>query len=476
MTPASTTVRPCRRRLVRRPAARPQARRRRRGTGRRRRGVTGLAVDRIARAARRRAACCTRTVLAARQPRDPASFQGDRVRVIQYDVADAATRADLRTDLDERRTELQALLDAYRSRRRRRRRLRRRSTTSSSTLLRAWPRTQLVAAPSPTPGDLAGLRRDLQDGSDAADRRAVGRAAPGRRTSAQSELAADDAQAADRGATPQSARLAVLVAAIVVAVRPRRSPRPCRPAWSALPRRAPSARCSASLEAHGRRRPDRRARGGGPGRDRPHGGGAGAAQQTPARRSWPPWSRPRTRSRRRRRSCRRRRRRSRPRREETSAQSGVVAGAAEEVSRNVQTVAAGAEEMGASIREISQNANEAARVAAAAVAEAETTTATVTRLGESSREIGDVVKVITSHRRADQPAGAQRHDRGGPGRRGRQGLRRRGQRGQGAGAGDGAGDRGHRPPGRGHPAGHDRRGRRRSAGSARSSGRSTTTS
>jgi methyl-accepting chemotaxis protein len=81
---------------------------------------------------------------------------------------------------------------------------------------------------------------------------------------------------------------------------------------------------------------------------------------------------------------------------ETSAQSGVVAGAAEEVSRHVQTVAAGADEMGASIREISQNANEAARVAAAAVAEAETTTATVTKLGESSREIGDVVKVITS--------------------------------------------------------------------------------
>ena len=82
--------------------------------------------------------------------------------------------------------------------------------------------------------------------------------------------------------------------------------------------------------------------------------------------------------------------------QETSVQSGVVAGAAEEVSRNVQTVAAGADEMGASIREISQNANEAARVAAAAVTEAETTTATVLKLGESSREIGDVVKVITS--------------------------------------------------------------------------------
>ncbi len=82
--------------------------------------------------------------------------------------------------------------------------------------------------------------------------------------------------------------------------------------------------------------------------------------------------------------------------EETSAQSGVVAGAAEEVSRNVQTVAAGAEQMGASIREIATNAAEASQVAIRAVTAVETTSATVTRLGESSAEIGSVVKVITS--------------------------------------------------------------------------------
>jgi methyl-accepting chemotaxis protein len=69
---------------------------------------------------------------------------------------------------------------------------------------------------------------------------------------------------------------------------------------------------------------------------------------------------------------------------ETSAQSGVVASAAEEVSRNVQTVAAGAEQMGASIREIASNAAEASEVAARAVTAAETTTATVAKLGESS--------------------------------------------------------------------------------------------
>jgi methyl-accepting chemotaxis protein len=82
--------------------------------------------------------------------------------------------------------------------------------------------------------------------------------------------------------------------------------------------------------------------------------------------------------------------------EETSAQSGVVAGAAEEVTRNVQTVAAGAEQMGASIREIASNAAEASEVAAKAVTAAATTTATVAKLGESSAEIGNVVKVITS--------------------------------------------------------------------------------
>jgi methyl-accepting chemotaxis protein len=82
--------------------------------------------------------------------------------------------------------------------------------------------------------------------------------------------------------------------------------------------------------------------------------------------------------------------------EETSAQAGVVAAAAEQVSRNVQTVAAGAEEMGASIREIAQNANEAAKVASQAVGHAQEAATTVGALGDSSKEIGDVVKVITS--------------------------------------------------------------------------------
>ncbi|WP_245931725.1 methyl-accepting chemotaxis protein [Actinokineospora auranticolor] len=82
--------------------------------------------------------------------------------------------------------------------------------------------------------------------------------------------------------------------------------------------------------------------------------------------------------------------------EETSAQAGVVTAAADQVANNVQTVATGADEMSASIKEIAQSANEAAGVAGQAVSVAAATNSTVAKLGESSMEIGNVVKVITS--------------------------------------------------------------------------------
>jgi methyl-accepting chemotaxis protein len=52
--------------------------------------------------------------------------------------------------------------------------------------------------------------------------------------------------------------------------------------------------------------------------------------------------------------------------------------------------------MGASIREISANSSEAARVANEAVDAAAATTITIGKLGDSSSEIGNVVKVITA--------------------------------------------------------------------------------
>lgn len=82
--------------------------------------------------------------------------------------------------------------------------------------------------------------------------------------------------------------------------------------------------------------------------------------------------------------------------EATAAQAGIVSAASEQVSKNVEVVSTGAQQMLTSIREIARSANEAARVAKAAVTVADTTTSTIGKLGESSLEIGKVIKVITT--------------------------------------------------------------------------------
>jgi methyl-accepting chemotaxis protein len=82
--------------------------------------------------------------------------------------------------------------------------------------------------------------------------------------------------------------------------------------------------------------------------------------------------------------------------EETSAQASVVSAGAEQVDKNLQTVATGTEEMSVSIKEIAKNAHESAKVATGAVKVAEETNQIVNKLGTSSTEIGQVIKVITS--------------------------------------------------------------------------------
>lgn len=82
--------------------------------------------------------------------------------------------------------------------------------------------------------------------------------------------------------------------------------------------------------------------------------------------------------------------------DETATRANVASAAAEQVSKNVTIVSTGTEEMGASIKEIAKSANDAARVATSAVKVAERTNAIVAKLGESSAEIGNVIKVITS--------------------------------------------------------------------------------
>jgi methyl-accepting chemotaxis protein len=82
--------------------------------------------------------------------------------------------------------------------------------------------------------------------------------------------------------------------------------------------------------------------------------------------------------------------------EETATQANVISTTSEEISRSLQEVSSAVEEMGTSIREIAKSAQEAARVGNQAVQLADGTHDTVGKLGESSAEIGDVIKVITS--------------------------------------------------------------------------------
>jgi methyl-accepting chemotaxis protein len=82
--------------------------------------------------------------------------------------------------------------------------------------------------------------------------------------------------------------------------------------------------------------------------------------------------------------------------EETSSQANVVSAASEQVSVNVQTVASSTEQMASSVKEIAKSASEASRVASSAVRIVDETNETISKLGQSSGEIGHVVKLITS--------------------------------------------------------------------------------
>ena len=82
--------------------------------------------------------------------------------------------------------------------------------------------------------------------------------------------------------------------------------------------------------------------------------------------------------------------------EETSAQANVVTSASNEVNQNMTAVSAASEQMNSSIREIAQSSTKAAEIANSAVNLAKTTNETISKLGESSAEIGNVIKVINS--------------------------------------------------------------------------------
>ncbi len=82
--------------------------------------------------------------------------------------------------------------------------------------------------------------------------------------------------------------------------------------------------------------------------------------------------------------------------EQTAEQATAASASAEQVSQNAITVATAVEQMNISIQEIAKNAAQGAKVATDAVKTANSTNETITKLGQSSVEIGKVIKVITS--------------------------------------------------------------------------------
>jgi methyl-accepting chemotaxis protein len=80
----------------------------------------------------------------------------------------------------------------------------------------------------------------------------------------------------------------------------------------------------------------------------------------------------------------------------SSERAGEVSSATEAISSGIHSLAAGAEEISSSIGEIARNTAEAARVGIEARELAETTNTLVAQLGNSSTEIGNIIKVITS--------------------------------------------------------------------------------
>lgn len=81
---------------------------------------------------------------------------------------------------------------------------------------------------------------------------------------------------------------------------------------------------------------------------------------------------------------------------EASTEAATVSGTAGEVSESISTLADGAHQMRMSIGEIARSASDGSGVAAQAVQAARTTGDIVMKLGDSSVQIGNVVKTITA--------------------------------------------------------------------------------
>ena len=182
--------------------------------------------------------------------------------------------------------------------------------------------------------------------------------------------------------------------------------------------------------------------------------------------------------------------------EHASMKASSVASASEQLTSNISTMASAAEEMSVSVASISSASEEMSINVGTISSAAEQTSTNVSVVSGAVGEISELVRRRAEgrprgleHRRrgepdgrlglrdhpapepvrrgdqqghrddqddrpADQPAGAQRHDRGHLGRRGGPGLRRRRPRDQGTGQPERQGGRGHRAQDRGRPGRH----------------------
>jgi len=81
---------------------------------------------------------------------------------------------------------------------------------------------------------------------------------------------------------------------------------------------------------------------------------------------------------------------------ETATQSNSASQVTQQVTQNLNSLSIGVSEMTTTIQSIASNAQEAAKVASSAADAADAANSTVAKLGQSSGEIGVVIKVITS--------------------------------------------------------------------------------
>ena len=146
--------------------------------------------------------------------------------------------------------------------------------------------------------------------------------------------------------------------------------------------------------------------------------------------------------------------------ETTRERAQSAAKSAGHASENVQSVAAATEELAGSVNEIGRQVSSSSEIATRAVKEAEDTNRQVKELSAAAMKIGEIVEPHPDHRRADQSAGAQRHDRIRARRRSRPWFRGRRVGSEVARHPDRQSDRGYRPPDRGNAEGDQRSGRR----------------